>query len=148
MSGLIGKETEGNIAITPAFAKWLLYNLILLKDMVDMLEPRSTAATQEVIREKYFSGSSSVEKTAIKKVAVSRVIDFVERAIANMSPKQHRIYRLRFRSCYSYKDIMRRAAVSESTLTRRLEEIVSLVVVYVGLADDDDLKEFNRFFDN
>jgi DNA-directed RNA polymerase specialized sigma24 family protein len=136
------------MTITSGFAKWLLYKLILLKDMVDMLEPRSTAAAQEVIREKYFTGSSSIEKIAVKKAAVSRVICLVERAIANMSPEQRQVYRLRFRSRYSYKDIMQRAAVSESTLTRRLEEIVDLVIVYVGMADEDDMKEFNRFFED
>ena len=123
-----------------------LVKLILLKDMIDMLEPRSTAAAQEVIREKYFTGCSSIEKIAVKKASVGSVVGLVERAIVNMSPEQRQVYRLRFRSRYSYKDVMRRASISESTLTRRLEEIVNIVIVYVSLVDEDDLKEFNRFF--
>jgi DNA-directed RNA polymerase specialized sigma subunit len=147
MSGFADKELAGNATITADFAKWLLCRLIYLKDMAEILEPCTKDAAEEAIQAKYFCCFSSIQKTAIKKESVIRIVGLVERAIASMHPEMKQVYRLRFRNKYSYKQIMERMSISKSTLVRRLDDIIDLIIVYVSQANQGDLDEFSKFFE-
>lgn len=132
--------------ISPKMIDWILYNLPALGAQIAETEPRTS--TSVVI----FSGrnvrlpSSAVESIAIKRAAVSSVLDAVERGIKSLHPEQRKVYRMKYRAGKSHKQISQRVYISEETVGRRLAEIRAVVAYCIQQVPQSDLREFARFF--
>ncbi len=91
--------------------------------------------------------TGTVERVAIRRAAVSSVLEAVERGLKVLHPGQRKIYKMRYRAYMSYQDISRRLHVSEETVGRRLNEIRAVIARFlaeVPAADFDDFKKFSK----
>lgn len=140
------QQAEPAPNITPKMVDWILYNMPVLRDQIEAIEPRTSTSVVVLSRQNTRDPVSGVEKVAIKRAAVSAVLDAVQRGIRNLHPEQRKIYRMRYRARMSYKQISRRLYISEATVGRRLGEIRAIVIQYLKQVSKNDLREFARFF--
>jgi DNA-directed RNA polymerase specialized sigma24 family protein len=142
------QQAEPAPNITPKMVDWILYNMPVLRDQVDAIEPRLSTSLVVLSRQSTRGPSSGVERVAIKRAAVSSVLDAAQRGIRSLHPEQRKVYRMRYRAGMSYKQIARRLYISEETVGRRLAEVRAMVGQYLQQVSPSDLAEFARFFDS
>lgn len=132
--------------ISPKMIDWLLYNLPSLRVQVAETEPRTS--TSVVI----FSGrnirvpSSAVESIAIKRAAVSAVLDVVERGIKSLHPEQRRVYRMKYRAGMRAWQVACKLHCAPRTVNRRVDEIRETVTRAVMAVPGQDMRELKKFF--
>ena len=132
--------------ISPKMVDWILYNLPALRAQIAETEPRTSTSVVVFSSQSVRLPSSAVESIAIKRAAVSVVLDAVERGIKSLHPEQRGVYRMRYRAGMSYKQIRRKLPLSEITIGRRLTEIRAVVTLNLQYIPQADFKEFERFF--
>lgn len=133
--------------ISPKMIDWILYNLPFLRAQVEALEPRTSTSVVVFSRQDTRNPVSGVERVAIKRAAISSVLDAAQRGIRALHPEQRKVYRMRYRAGMSYKDIGRRLYCVDKTVQRRIEEIRGIVAQFIATVPKDELKEFVRFFE-
>lgn len=133
--------------ITPKMVDWILYNMPMLRDQIEAIEPRSSTSVVALNRQSTRGMASGVERVAIKRAAVSSVLDAAERGVRALHPEQRKVYRMKYRAYMTYKEIGRRLFVSEETVGRRLAEVRAVVAQYILQVPASDLTEFARFFE-
>lgn len=138
------KVSEG---ISPKMIDWLLYNLPALRAQIADTEPRTSTSVVVFSSKSVRSPSSAVESIAIKRAAVSSVLDAVERGIKSLHPEQRKVYRMRYKAGMSYRQISRRLYCVDKTTQRRIEEIREIISQHITAVPKADLKEFVRFFE-
>ena len=129
--------------ISSRMADWLLYNIVVIREIAENIEPGITA-NLKVTWARTSNQESKTEIFAIKKAAVTAVYDTLERSIKVMHPEHRAIYRMRYRAGLTYKDIKNRLHVSEKTVERRLADIRDHVSGYLEVLSDDTITEFRR----
>ncbi|HHV79074.1 MAG TPA: hypothetical protein GXX40_05610 [Firmicutes bacterium] len=134
------------MTVSPKMIDWLLYNLVALRQQVNALEPKTSTSVVVLCHRGGHNPDSMIERVAIRRAAVSSVLDAVERGIRLLHPEQRRIYRMKYRAGMTYKQIKRRLFLSDKTVQRRVEEIRSVVGQCLASVPPGDLKEFDRFF--
>lgn len=119
--------------MTPRQIDWLLYNLPAIKERVQEIEPRVTGLIS------LCSGSkgkrNQVEETIIARVTVAVYVMQIEEAIASLTPEQRKIYRMKYRSCMTHRQIAKRLKISEETVGRRVAEIRRVVQMALRASD-------------
>ena len=144
---MMAQRAEHAPVITPKMVDWLLYNMPVLREQLEAMEPRLTASMVVLGGRRSTRGhGSQVENVAIKRAAMSAVLDAVDRGLMALHPEQRKVYRMRYRAHMSYKQIGRRMYISEETVGRRLAEIRSVVGRFLQQVNPSDLAEFARFF--
>lgn len=133
--------------ITPKMVDWILYNMPVLRDQIEAIEPRTSTSVVVLSRQNTRDPVSGVEKVAIKRAALSSVLDAAARGIKALHPEQRKVYRMRYRAHMTYKQISRRLYISEETVGRRLAEVRAVVGQYLQQVSPSDLAEFARFFE-
>jgi len=131
-------------SISPKFVRWVLYSLPYLQAAYEKIEPGATMCMVPVPAPSM--PSSKTERIAIKRAAIVSVIDATEKAILSMTPRQNKIYRMRFLARLSYKDIRKVFGCSDKTVERRVTDIVELVGNHIKKVPAKDLQEFKRFY--
>lgn len=121
---------------------WLLWNLTLIRDMYNRMEPGITAKYVDVPLTINTGSSCKVVKVAIERAAVSSVLDAVDRSVKQMHPEQRKIYRMKYRAGMTHKEIMNKLHVSDRTLYRRLTSIKTIVARELSMVPGDYTKEF------
>ncbi|AEE98040.1 sigma factor-like helix-turn-helix DNA-binding protein [Mahella australiensis] len=133
--------------ISNKMVDWILYNLPLLKTLIDDIEPSMSASVVLVPVQKNSHYDSAVEKIAIKKATLSFVVDAVKEGIRTLHPEQRKIYRMKYRAGMSYKQIECRLYMSNKTVERRVKEIRNEIRGRLEALPPSYLKEFTHFFD-
>jgi DNA-directed RNA polymerase specialized sigma24 family protein len=126
---------------------WILYNMPMLRDQIEAIEPRSSTSVVALSRQSTRGMTSGVERVAIKRAAVSSVLDAAQRGVSALHPEQRKVYRMRYRVGMGYKQISQRIYISEETVGRRLAEVRAIVGQYLQQVSPSDLAEFARFFE-
>jgi RNA polymerase sigma factor (sigma-70 family) len=134
--------------ITPKMVDWILYNMSSLHAQVEALEPRVSTSVVVLSGRGTRNPGSGVERVAIRRAAVSSVLDAAQRGIKALHPEQRKVYRMRYRVGMTYKQISRRLYISEETVGRRLAEVREVVGQYLQQVSPSDLAEFARFFES
>jgi len=134
--------------IPPKMIDWILYNLTIMRDQVEALEPRVSTSVVVLSGRGTRNPGSGVERVAIRRAAVSSVLDAAQRGIKALHPEQRKVYRMRYRVGMTYKQISRRLYISEETVGRRLAEVREVVGQYLQQVSPSDLAEFARFFES
>jgi DNA-directed RNA polymerase specialized sigma24 family protein len=142
----MAQQAGEGFSISPKMIDWLLYNLPGLRAQVAETEPRTSTSVIIFSSRNIRLPSSAVESIAIKRAAVSAVLDVVESGIKSLHPEQRKIYRMKYRASKSYKQISRNLYISEETVGRRLAEIRVIVAHCIQQVSRSDFKEFARFF--
>ena len=132
--------------ITPKMVDWILYNMSSLHAQVEALEPRVSTSVVVFSRQDTRNPVSGVERVAIRRAAVSSVLDAAQRGIRALHPEQRKVYRMRYLTGMSYKDIGKKLYISRETVGRRLAEVRAVVKQYIEQLPPSDLQEFTRFF--
>lgn len=133
--------------ITPRLVDWLLYNLPSLKARVEAIEPRTSTSLVTLGRSPGRSGrASSVEQAAIRRAALSAVLDAVERGVKALRPDPRRVYRLRYRAGMSRKEMRGRLYLSEASIGRRLAEVREVVASQLEQVPASERAAFTRHF--
>lgn len=132
--------------VTAAFVNWMLWELPYLRSLADELEQQITQQLSLAPARTNKPGSS-LEELAIKRAAITHVLDVVDRAIKNMTPEQRRIYRLRYRGAYTIKEVAKRVNLSKETVVRRLTNIKVNIAEYLQQVPASDLYVFRQYFD-
>ncbi|MDI3548147.1 MAG: hypothetical protein PWR10_1799 [Halanaerobiales bacterium] len=133
--------------ITPKMVDWILYNLPLLRNQIEAIEPRTSTSIVTLSRRNTRNPVSGIEKVAIKRATISSVLDVVDRGIKTLHPEQRKVYRMRYRAGMTYKQIGRRLYISEETVGRRLNEVRAIIGQYLQQIPPSDMTEFARFFE-
>lgn len=133
--------------ITPKMVDWILYNLPIMRDLLETIEPKTSTSVIQFSRQSSRSSISAIEKTAIKRSIISSVLDVVNQGIKTLHPEQRKVYRMRYRAGMSYKQIAKRLYISEETVGRRLNEVRAIIGQYLQQIPASDMAEFARFFD-
>lgn len=133
--------------ITPKMVDWILYNLPIMRDLIETIEPRTSTSVVKFNRQSSRSSISGIEKVAIKRATISSVLDVVDQGIKTLHPEQRKVYRMRYRAGMTYKQIGRRLYISEETVGRRLNEVRAIIGQYLQQIPASDMVEFASFFD-
>ena len=144
---MMAQQATPALNITPKMVDWILYNMPMLRDQIEAIEPRSSTSVVALSRQSTRGMTSGVERVAIKRAAVSSVLDAAQRGVSALHPEQRKVYRMRYRVGMSYKQISQRIYISEETVGRRLAEVRAMVGQYLQQVSPSDLAEFARFFE-
>lgn len=126
---------------------WILYNLPALRAQIDDIETQNSTSLV-ILGQNVKSKNSSVERVAVKRAAISAVLDAVERSIKSLHPEQRKIYRMKYRAGMSYKQIGRKLYISEETVGRRMTEIRAIITQHVQQVSKSEMKEFQHYFNH
>ena len=139
-------EKRHDVTSNPKLIDWILYNLHNMRQQIRELEPKSSTSVVVFTRNATRNNTSGVERVALKRAALSSVVDMVELGLRALHPEQRKIYRMKYRAGMTYKEIGQRLYVSDKTVERRVEEIRAIIGQYLASVDPRDLQEFMRFF--
>lgn len=139
-------ERRHEVASNPKLIDWILYNLHNMRQQIKELEPKSSTSIVVFTRNTTRNNASGVERVALKRAALSSVVDVVELGLKALHPEQRKVYRMKYRAGMTYKEIGQRLYVSDKTVERRVEETRAIIGQYLASVDQENLMEFMRFF--
>ena len=139
-------EQRHELTSNPKLIDWILYNLHTMREQIKAIEPKTSTSIVVFSRNTTRNNTSGVERVALKRAALSSVIDVVELGLRTLHPEHRKVYRMKYRAGMTYKEIGQRLYVSDKTVERRVEETRTIIGQYLASVDPETLEEFMRFF--
>lgn len=139
-------EQRHELTSNPKLIDWMLYNLHTMREQIKAIEPKTSTSIVAFSRNTTRNNTSGVERVALKRAALSSVIDVVELGLRTLHPEHRKVYRMKYRAGMTYKEIGQRLYVSDKTVERRVEETRAIIGQYLASVDPETLEEFMRFF--
>ncbi|AYO30614.1 sigma-70 family RNA polymerase sigma factor [Biomaibacter acetigenes] len=128
--------------ITPKMIDWILYNMKEIRAQIEDIEPKSSSSVVVFSKQNTKDPVSGVEKVAIKRAALSTVLDAVEKGVRTLHPEQRKVYRMKYKAHMTYKQIGKKLFISEETVGRRINEVREIVKQYLQQVPATVLKSF------
>lgn len=91
--------------LTPQQVDVILYNLRQWRRLISLMEPRTSTSVVTLPVAATRSASSGVEQVAVRRAAVTQVLDIAEDALRELPPAQRRIARMKYEERMSLRDI-------------------------------------------
>ena len=139
-------EQRHELTSNPKLIDWILYNLHTMREQIKAIEPKTSTSIVVFSGDTTRNNTSGVERVALKRAALSSVIDVVELGLRTLHPEHRKVYRMKYRAGMTYKEIGQRLYVSDKTVERRVEETRTIIGQYLASVDPETLEEFMRFF--
>jgi len=135
-------ETENSL-ITKDLIDWLLYDLPYLRERCEEIMPKTSTSivlfhpkTKSMVR-------SKIEIVAVKRAALTQVLDAVERAIKKLPSRDHRnVYRMKWRAGMTIREISKRVFLNPSTVQEKTVQVRDLVALYLQAIPASDIRQF------
>lgn len=134
-------KTEKEL-ITPKLVDWLLYDLPYLRERCEEIMPHTSTdivffhpKTKTMVR-------SKIEIVAVKRAALTSVLDAVDRAIKRQDRVHKQIYRMKYRAGMSVREIAKKTFFNKNSVQKKVDELRMAVMLALQGIPASHLTEF------